>query len=93
MRNRINSLITVASAVLIIGGLVFHTTLDTGSPRKPDPTTGQVFRVSMGKGGGRYVTAADRRNYYIAWGAILFGVIVITAVQKGALDFSEKHSE
>jgi hypothetical protein len=37
------------------------------------------------------VTANDKRNYYISWAALIAGAIVVTAMQKGAWDFSGKN--
>ncbi|MDB5394543.1 MAG: hypothetical protein JWM91_2049 [Rhodospirillales bacterium] len=97
MRNRINMLVMGAGAALALGAIGYWTVLDVQSPRDPNPATGQVFRISTGKQGRRYVTADERRNYYISWGALLVGVIVVTAIQKGAWDFpgrvmmTEKH--
>jgi len=84
-------IVTWAGAALAIGAIVYWSDLQVRSPERPNPTTGQVYFISLGKMTHRYVTADERRNYYISWGALIIGSIVVTAIQKGAWDFSGKN--
>jgi hypothetical protein len=89
VRNHINNLVVFAGVALVFGALAYWGALLERSPYNPSPTTGEIFRVSIGKTH-RYVTTDEERNYYISWGALIVGAIVITAIQKGAWDFSGK---
>jgi uncharacterized RDD family membrane protein YckC len=92
MRSHLNMFVTLAGAASVIGALVYWTDLQVRSPVHPDPNTGQIYFISLGKMTHRYVTADERRNYYISWGALIAGATVVTAIQKGAWDFSGKNS-
>jgi hypothetical protein len=95
MGKRINAWIMAVAALLVLGGLLFSTNIEQRAPHEPHPDSGQIFRIGGMKttGGARYVTAVERRNRYICWGVMLIGIVVITAVQKGALDFSNNGYE
>ena len=91
MRSHLNMIVTFAGVALVLGALVYWSVLYGRSPDHPDPATGKIFFISTGKMSHRYVTADERRNYYISWGAFIADAIVMTAMQKGAWDFSGKN--